>query len=190
MATAVYAYAFYGCTKLRDFQAQYVQQIRDYAFHSCTGLVSLSALNVISLSQYGFYGCTGLVDIYFSKLNAVPASAFYGCRSLELADMGAVTSIAASAFYNCYKLKALVLRGTTVATLTYVSALSNCYWLKGTTNTTYNPSGEQGYVYVPAALLEKYAAATNWVSAGVQFRALEYYTVDRTITGALDESKI
>lgn len=45
-------------------------------------------------------------------------------------------------------------------------------------------------IYVPAALIDSYKAATNWSAYANQFRALEDYTVDGTITGELDESKI
>jgi len=47
-----------------------------------------------------------------------------------------------------------------------------------------------GYIYVPAALIEEYKSATNWSTYATQFRALEDYTVDGTITGELDETKI
>lgn len=39
-------------------------------------------------------------------------------------------------------------------------------------------------------LVDTYKADTNWSTYAAQFRALEDYTVDGTITGELDESKI
>lgn len=47
-----------------------------------------------------------------------------------------------------------------------------------------------GYIYVPSALIEQYKVAENWSTYASQFRALEDYTVDGTITGELDETKI
>jgi hypothetical protein len=47
-----------------------------------------------------------------------------------------------------------------------------------------------GYIYVPADLVDSYKAATNWSTFAAQFRALEDYTVDGTITGELDITKI
>ena len=47
-----------------------------------------------------------------------------------------------------------------------------------------------GYIYVPRALVDSYKVATNWATYAAQFRALEDYTVDGTVTGDLDESKI
>lgn len=40
------------------------------------------------------------------------------------------------------------------------------------------------------ALVDSYKAATNWSTYATQFRALEDYTVDGTITGELDSTKI
>ena len=39
-------------------------------------------------------------------------------------------------------------------------------------------------------LYEKYRNGTNWSTYAAQFRALEDYTVDGTITGELDPNKI
>lgn len=190
LATEVGQYAFYGCTALSDFAANVVKTINSYAFYGCTRLISLNLPRANTLGTYAFRGCTALCTAYFPLLGSVPASAFYGCSALTIADTGLSTSIAAQAFYNCYTLKALVLRGAAVATLANVNALTNCYWLKGTTNMIYNPNGGQGYVYVPADLVETYAATTNWVSAGVQFRALDDYTLDGTPAGELNISKM
>lgn len=48
-----------------------------------------------------------------------------------------------------------------------------------------------GYIYIPRALVgDIYKYAANWSVFAAQFRSLEDYTVDGTITGELDESKI
>ena len=46
------------------------------------------------------------------------------------------------------------------------------------------------YIYVPSALVEDYKVATGWSNYAEKIRALEDYTVDGTISGDLDESKI
>ena len=103
-----------------------------------------------------------------------------------------VTAIAESAYSACRSLKALVLSNTdAVVTLANTNAFSGCYHILGTKDSAYNPSGlKDGYFYVPAALIEDYKVATNWSTYATQFRALEDYTVDGTVTGELDESKI
>lgn len=90
-----------------------------------------------------------------------------------------LTQIQTNAFDSCAKLIALTLRGSVL-----VNLLNNNTF-KGTPIAT-----GTGYIYVPSALLEDYKVATNWSTYANQFRALENYTVDGTITGALDESKI
>lgn len=90
-----------------------------------------------------------------------------------------LTQIQGNAFGGCQNLIALTLRGNTLVTLTAASTFNNTPIKDGT-----------GYIYVPRALLEDYKVATNWSAYANQFRALEDYTVDGTITGELDESKI
>jgi hypothetical protein len=81
--------------------------------------------------------------------------------------------------------------------LANTNAFTGCYHILGTVDSTYNPNGDKdGYFYVPRALLsdddatKDYRRATNWSTYASQFRALEDYTVDGTITGALDPTKI
>jgi hypothetical protein len=62
-----------------------------------------------------------------------------------------------------------------------------------TSPNAFNPSPlylGKGYIYIPSALIENYKGATDWSNYADQFRALEDYTVDGTITGELDETKI
>jgi hypothetical protein len=127
-------------------------------------------------------------------MNSVTAVSVYGfghCSALKYAEFSAATSIAAAAFLMCYRLVALVLRNKSLVTLANTNALANCYHINGNANTTYNPTGaKDGYIYVPAALVDTYKAASNWSTYASQIRALEDYTVDGTITGELDETKV
>ena len=110
---------------------------------------------------------------------------------MEVVDLPKLAAIPGTAFYGCRGRKALILRYPNMVTLSGTSAFTQCYRLLGTKNSGYNPTGEKiGFIYVPAALIEQYAADTVWVDTGILFRALEDYTVDGTITGALDENKI
>ena len=94
------------------------------------------------------------------------------------------------AFESCYILTAVILRSEIVCNLVNTAAFLDCYHLLGTVNKTYNPDGlKDGYIYVPASLVDSYKTATNWTTFADQFRALEDYTVDGTITGELDPAK-
>ena len=110
---------------------------------------------------------------------------------MKTVDLPVASYIKNSGFLNDYSLTALILRNDTVCSLANKTAFTGCYHILGTTNATYNPTGaKDGYIYVPSALVETYAADTNWVTYASQLRILEDYTVDGTVTGALDESKI
>lgn len=112
--------------------------------------------------------------------NIVGYSVFYECESLTLADFPSATKVDNVALYGCKALKALILRKSdSICTLGNVNALFNTPMRAGT-----------GYIYVPASLIETYKKARNWDTYAAQLRALEDYTVDGTITGDLDPSKI
>lgn len=120
-----------------------------------------------------------ITDIISSSATSIGEYAFASCTSLTTADFPAATVIGLAAFYGCDALKALLLRGNNVCTLSFVNAFSSTAIASGT-----------GYIYVPSALIEQYKAATNWSTYAAQFRALEAYTIDGTVTGELDPSKV
>lgn len=106
--------------------------------------------------------------------------AFGSSNRLTIVDIPNVTSIADVAFCDCSELKSLILRNPeTVCTLGPTNVFLRTPITSGT-----------GYIYVPAALVNSYKAATNWKTYANQIRALEDYTVDGTISGELDETKI
>ena len=104
---------------------------------------------------------------------------FIKCSELTIVDLPNVTSIGDFSFYQCAKLTSVILRSTTICRLSNTNAF------------TYSPiySGS-GYIYVPSSLVDTYKSASNWSAFASQFRALEDYTVDGTITGELDPTKI
>jgi hypothetical protein len=112
-------------------------------------------------------------------VTSTDSNSFNGCTALTNADLSAITSLGPGSFQNCSSLTTLILRGETVCTLPYTYALNATPIASGT-----------GYIYVPRALVDTYKAATNWSTFAAQFRALEDYTVDGTITGELDPNKI
>ena len=69
-------------------------------------------------------------------------------------------------FNNCTALDTLIIRNTdTMCTLAdTTTCLHNTPIASGT-----------GYIYVPAALIEEYKAATNWTTYADQIRAIEDY---------------
>jgi hypothetical protein len=218
-ATSIGSYAFNSCSKLTSASFSKATVIGTYAFGSCVALTSINFPNATSIETNAFNSCSKLTSANFPKATRVSTNAFQNCSKLtsanfpsltridmnvfrfcyELtsADFSNITSIGMYAFGSCYLLKAVILRSTTMVTLSQKNALENCYHILGTVDSTYNPNGDKdGYFYVPRALLsdddatKDYRRATNWATYASQFRALEDYTVDGTITGDLDPNKI
>ena len=146
-----------------DYENDRVGKVGTYAFSFTNNLTSVCMPNVVDVGSY----------------------AFAESQKLSIADLGATKSVGSRAFYLCLAFKTLILRGETVCTLANVDALTRTLIASGT-----------GYIYVPRALLsdtdetKDYRRATNWSTFASQFRALEGYTVDGTIYGELDETKI
>lgn len=105
--------------------------------------------------------------------------AFYYCDALTKADLKNAKEIRNYAFYATM-LDTLILRRTDA-----VCAVKGDMAIEGSNLSVYN-----GYIYVPAALVSSYQADEFWSGYDWMIRALEDYTVDGTVTGALDETKI
>ena len=172
--------AFYACLALTHADFPAVTSIGAYAFYSCNSLISADFPVAANIGPYSFYGCSALTHADFPVAKSISAYTFYNCKSLISADFPVATNIYSYAFYNCSALTALILRSSTICTLSNKNAFTGCTHITGT----------GGYIYVPSSLINTYKTATNWVTYASKFRALENYTVDGTTTGALDESKV
>lgn len=206
--TAVGDYGCYACRALESLSIPNVTSVGQYAFTQCYKLPILDAPNLTTMGTGAFGGSAtykmAFKSVYLPKLTAVPNSAMTyfvnvtelvlpECTSvgnssltnwtnLAYVDLPKCTSIVNYGLRNNSKLETLILRSETMCTLSNY-ALNSTKIFNGT-----------GYVYVPRALVESYQVATNWKTAygknADTFRALEDYTVDGTLTGALDDSKI
>ena len=193
--------AFYNCKKLEmvDFpKATNISGgVSGSVFEECSALKAVNLPLAKSAGASTFQYCKALTNIkmpslpYFGNYYDSSTYAFCYCYALKKADFPVFTRVGKYDFGNCYSLTAILLRNEAVCSLANINAFENCYHFHGTVNATYNPDGlKDGYIYVPAALVDSYKAATNWSTFADRFRALEDYTVDGTITGALDETKI
>ena len=134
-----------------------------------------------SIGEYAFYKRPSLTTANFPVVTSIGSFAFGYCSSLTTVDFPAATSIGDYTFYNCTSLKALILRKSDAI----------CTLLSSSAFTTSTPiASGTGYIYVPRSVIDSYKSTAPWSGVASQFRALEDYTVDGTITGALDESKI
>jgi hypothetical protein len=202
VATYVNPYAFKGCSSLTELELPNVTGLAGYCFDDCTSLTSLNLPSVIhigndSVCRNGtalrtvnlpsatttggpgwFDGCVNLANVNMPLMRVIHNRAFKGCSSLESLRFSACTEIYSNSFENS-ALEALILENGAMCRLSHINSFANTPIASGT-----------GYIYVPRALIEDYKAATNWSTYADQFRALEDYTVDGTVTGKLDETKI
>ena len=135
------------------FNDDLVVSLGSSAFYSCSALTSVNLPNVTSISSSAFYGCSKLESVNLPNVTSLGSSAFYSCSALTSVNLPKVTSIANNAFSNCSVLTTLILRSSTVCTLSGTSAFNNAPFAVGKAG---------GTVYVPQALIESYQTATNW----------------------------
>lgn len=204
--TLIESNVFRNCDSLTKVDIPNVTEFRDSAFYQCKSLVEVNAPNLETVKGNVFRECTKPMNVYMPKLKSVGYYMFYqsgpakvrfdsatkvddsalcNCGNLTYVDLPSCVEIAQKAFFQSTKLVTLILRSNTMCVLKNVSAF-DAGWEGGWTGIKRG----DGYVYVPRALVDSYKAASNWSTYAAQFRALEDYTVDGTITGDLDESKI
>ena len=145
-----------------------VTRIGGSAFQSCTKLTSINFPKVTEIGAACFNACNQLTSVILPNATIINTSltgAFSFCAKLTFVDLPKVTKIPKSCFNYSTRLITLILRKTDAITaLENINAFNNTPIKDGT-----------GYIYVPAALLETYKTATNWVTFAAQFRAIEDY---------------
>lgn len=134
-----------------------------YAF-SGTNITSLDLPALTTIAGYAFYECTTLTSMIFPLLKEVPHNGLRQFGGLVKADFHALMSIKSNGFYKCTNLETLIIRTNSV-----------CSVVTGTVFTSSKIQSGTGYIYVPAALVDSYKAATNWSAFADQFRAIEDY---------------
>ena len=172
---------FSGCTSLESVNFPMAKSTDVNSFYNCVSLTELNLPEVTNFSGIGCLdGCTSLSKISVPKAETVGVG-FRNC-TMTVLDLPSVKAINyAILFYN-WSIQHLLLRNTS-----QVCTLSNL--LDGGHQNTADHI-KTVMIYVPRTLLDSYKSATNWSTYAEQFRALEDYTVDGTVTGELDESKI
>jgi hypothetical protein len=180
--TSIGTYAFVGCGLTAVSFPSVVGNICQ-AFSVSTGgngyLKSISYPNADGIVEQLAFCNTALEHIHLPKIRALEYWSMNEVYAVFV-DFPALESFAAAGSFGASKLTTLVLRSESIVGMYGPGSIS-----------IPKISGGEGWVYVPRALVDGYAKATNWVTvANGRFRALEDYTVDGTISGELDWSKI
>ena len=187
-----YSYVFAGCSKLKRLNVPSLRIMRGNTLNQCTALEDFPYFgNLEEIGGYEFRQCpikqkvwdfenltkisaqypfseASAEVVIFRKSFSLPDRTFAGMANLKVVDLHKASRIGRYAFQNSSSFEALILRDTE-------SLFSAANQDVLTTNTNY-------YVYVPAALLDSYKAASNWAVAPERFRAIEDYP---DITGGI-----
>ena len=198
--TSVGTYGLSNCTALTEVNLPNLTSIGFCGFNSCISLTEINLPNLTSVGTYGLSNCTKLVKLVMPNVETIDGyGAFnnmgYGIEDdsiNSILDFGSkLKSIeSTSQTYNSW-VKHIVFRtpfptNTGGSSVIYiVQACRVCGYDKDYKN----KRTADGWVYAPKAYLSTYKSKLSLV-VSTQFRALEDYTVDGTITGELDESKI
>lgn len=199
---------FKSCTALKSVNLPNFTELGSYGFGLFEGCSALKTVNLPNLVNVGvnchstFSGCKALESVNLPKCTTVGSNTFKDCESLHYLRLPSVTTCSGGYYFAngpswidlavCTSLsgsniiaktktfKGLLLRSPTVCTLDATSPFAD------------NTTMENGtaHIYVPRALVNSYKSATNWSVWASQFRALEDYTVDGTVTGELDQTKV
>lgn len=158
--------------------------IGEGCFQSCYNLIPTIPKNLVSIgnSAFGWTKINGNL-ILPDTVTTIGSSAFSGTDLTSIEIPKNVSNIRYSIASYCEYLKAFIIRNSTKVYDIYASASYPYFY-----NTLINDGN--GYIYVPSNLIEQYKVATYWSTYANQFRVLEDYTVDGTVTGAFDYSKI
>lgn len=150
---------------ITDISNDHVTNIGFYAFAYCMNLTTVDLPACESIGAVAFGYCINLTTVDFQAATNIGPSAFSQCTGLTTVDFPVATSIGNNTFRSCTGLTALILRSTEQAcTLSHTNSFIDTPIATGT-----------GYIYVPAALVDSYKAATNWTTYADQIRAIEDY---------------
>jgi hypothetical protein len=117
-----------------------------------------------SVRNYSFSNHEGIKSLVLPNVTRISPYAFRMCVSLERADFSSLTFMGTYAFFRDSSLKTLIIRTNEVCVLEHTVAFSNTPIANG-----------EGYLYVPAALVDEYKQATNWTTFADNIRAIEDY---------------
>lgn len=150
--------AFRDCSALKEVSLPKAVDIGVYAFQS-SGIEHLSLPSCVSLSGGTFGDTKSLISLTLplvTRLNYY--NTFYG-SSIKKLDTSSVEII--GNFAGASNLETLILRSSTVCTLTSANGFSDTKIAAGT-----------GYIYVPDNLVDSYKTATNWVTFANQIKPI------------------
>ena len=158
---------------LTDYTNDRITKLRDSALRATNNLTSVNFPNVTTIGkealayneslhtiimpaltdagEAAFFENYELTEINLPNLKNIGSMGFMNCFALESAEFASLTDIPTQCFFDCESLTSLTLSSSTMVTLGATNALTGTPIADG-----------EGYIYVPADLVDTYKTATNW----------------------------
>jgi hypothetical protein len=173
--TSIRSYAFASWQNLQEIVIpDSVKEIDQYAFNNSRGLLSLEIPSgVTAIPAYMAKYCQGLKRVSAPSAKDVGANAFEQCIALTEVSFPAVTNVVMNAFMRCSSLARIALPSVKIIQSGVFSSCSNCleYDFSECTSipslqnkSAFNGINANAKIIVPAALYDKWIAATNWTN--------------------------
>lgn len=169
--------------QLIDYTNDRITRLRDSALRATDNMTSVSFANVLvvgkeslayneALTSIDLPACTDageaaffenyeLTEVNLPKLKNIGLMGFMNCFALEEIELPSITDIPTQCFFDCESLTSLILSSPTMTTLGATNALTGTPIANG-----------EGYIYVPADLVDTYKSATNWQTYANQIVAI------------------
>lgn len=176
---------------ITSYSSQQVTSVSQYGFSYQTNLISVSLPACTSFETGAFYGCTSLSNLYAPKLQSISYQTFRNCSSLMefISGDDFDSRIDASAFEGCDNIAKIDLRHVTTLGFSPYSLACNSLTALIVRNDDFVPpfgsnvfglattamNQGNGYIYVPASMVNAYKEAANWSKYADQIRAIEDY---------------
>lgn len=145
--------AFRNCTKLKtvSFAGDKITKIGQYAFVDCEKLESMTLpTSVTTIDTRAFYRSGIKYLTGTDKVTSVGDIAFMNSQLVEI-ELTNATYIGSSAFAGCYKLKKVVLGGSSVVNTNVESLDQNIFF-----------QSDAVKIYVPEVLIDEYKNTYPW----------------------------
>lgn len=155
--------AFNYCYHLTNVELPNVTSVGISAFNNCTALTSITIPKLKQVAVQTFTN-TRIRSIIIPNVTVINQNGFNDCTELELVDLCNINNIMLNAFKNTALATLIIRREDAVCTLRSTTAFDGTPIYNG-----------NGYIYVPAALIESYKTASNWTTFATQFRSIEDY---------------
>ena len=158
----------YQCNNLTSINLPKVKTLEPAAITACFNVDSISLPSLEVTNSLSISGLFGVKTLQFQVLKYISTGSFESLPELTKADLGgSVEEMEYMCFASCDKLTTIILRCDTPTLVDLDGPFPENF------RTDYTGNLSSGYVYVPAAYIEKYKNQKYW--SIYNYRAIEDY---------------